>query len=65
MPYIKIEMFEGRDLLKKQELVAAVTDTVSRILEVPIEKITVSINEYKQENWAVGGILFSNNPVPK
>jgi Uncharacterized protein, 4-oxalocrotonate tautomerase homolog len=65
MPYIKIEMFEGRDLLKKQELVAAVTDTVSRILEVPIEKITVSINECKQENWAVGGILFSNNPVPK
>lgn len=59
MPYIDIQIFEGRDEEKKQRLVSAITKDVSEILEIDPEGITIAITEYKQENWASGGVLFS------
>jgi 4-oxalocrotonate tautomerase family enzyme len=46
-------------LNKKQELVSAITDIISRTYEWPVEKVIVIIHENPDENVARGGVLLS------
>ncbi|MGE5403805.1 MAG: tautomerase family protein [Candidatus Saccharibacteria bacterium] len=59
MPIVSVKMTRGRTEEKKQELVAAITQDVVRILNVSPEWVTVVIDEYDRENWASGGQLHS------
>ncbi|MGE5416181.1 MAG: tautomerase family protein [Acidobacteriota bacterium] len=59
MPVVSVKMTSGRTEEKKQELVAAITQDVVRILNVSPDWVTVVIDEYDRENWASGGQLHS------
>ncbi|WP_307976886.1 4-oxalocrotonate tautomerase, partial [uncultured Streptococcus sp.] len=45
MPFVKIDLFEGRTEEQKIELAREVTDVVSRIAKAPKENIHVFIND--------------------
>jgi 4-oxalocrotonate tautomerase len=60
MPIVTIQMFKGRSLEAKRELVERVTEAVAQAIDLKPETVTVLIEEHDKENWAVGGQLFSD-----
>lgn len=59
MPIIRVEMWEGRSLDKKRELVETLTADMARIAECDPASIYVVISDIKKENWGAGGELCS------
>jgi len=59
MPIIRIEMWEGRTLGQKRELVDVMTSEMSRITGCGKDSVYVVIDEVKKENWGAGGELCS------
>lgn len=60
MPLLRVEMFDGRTPEKKKKLVEALTETVCQVLELKPEDVSIILDEYKRENWAKGGLLYSD-----
>ena len=60
MPVIKVEMFEGRSIEQKRELVEVLSKETARITGCSVESIYVIIDEVKKENWGAGGKLCSD-----
>ena len=59
MPFIQITIAEGRDPEKKERLISEVTETVSTVLEAPIETIRVLITEVPTTHWGIAGKSIS------
>ncbi|MEC2290089.1 2-hydroxymuconate tautomerase [Bacillus licheniformis] len=60
MPYVTVQMLEGRTDEQKRNLVKKVTEAVSETTGVPAEKIAVIIEEMKKENYGVAGKRMSD-----
>lgn len=60
MPIFHIELFEGRSVEQKRELVAAITDATCRVLKVEPASVDIVIHDVKRENWATAGTLWSD-----
>lgn len=60
MPIIRVEMYEGRTVEQKRELVATLTRESSRIPGCTPADIHVVIDEHSKQNWAIAGILASD-----
>ena len=58
MPKITIDMFPGRTLDQKRELVERITDILSETINVRKESVHIIIHENPKENVALGGQLF-------
>jgi 4-oxalocrotonate tautomerase len=61
MPIIHVEFFPGRTLEQKRELVGALTEAMVRIAKVEPQDVWVVIEEVAKENFAVGGVLCSDD----
>jgi 4-oxalocrotonate tautomerase len=59
MPTYHIEMMEGRTLEQKKKLVEQITRVTAEVLLVKPESVDIIITDVKRENWATGGILWS------
>jgi len=59
MPFIAVHIARGRPLEKRRRLAAAITDAVTKILELEKHATQVLIHEHDRDNWAVGGELLS------
>ena len=59
MPTMHIELFEGRSPEKKRELVEALTKETCRVLECEPGAVDIILTDIKRENWATGGVLWS------
>ncbi len=55
MPFIQINILEGRTPEKKERLIREVTDLVSDVLEAPKESVRVMIQEIQPEHWGIAG----------
>ena len=44
---------------KKKELTERLTETLSDVLGTPSEATWVIVEEHDKENWAIGGVRFS------
>ena len=55
LPFIQINILEGRSAEKKERLIREVTDVVSDVLEAPEENIRIMINELESEHWGIAG----------
>ncbi|AOV06201.1 2-hydroxymuconate tautomerase [Sporosarcina ureilytica] len=55
MPFIQINMLEGRSADKKERLIREVTDVVAEVLEAPEESVRIMIQEMKAEHWGIAG----------
>lgn len=59
MPFVKIDLFEGRSQEQKNELAREVTEVVSRIAKAPKENIHVFINDMPE------GIYYPQGELKK
>ncbi len=59
MPTYHIEMMEGRSHEQKKKLVEEITRVTADVLQVKPESVDILITDVKRENWATGGILWS------
>lgn len=67
MPLIQVTMVEGRSVEKKHALIAELTDTAARVLEVPVDRVRVVIQEVTGDDWGIGGKPYSlvrGTPTP-
>ena len=55
MPVIKVEMFSGRTVEQKRNVVAAITEAVVRTLGVNPDQVRILINELGVEHFSVAG----------
>ena len=59
MPIIRVEMFDGRSIEQKKELVESLTKETARITGCGVDSVYVVIEDVKKENWGAGGQLCS------
>jgi len=60
MPVVRVEMFPGRSVDQKRELVAALTRETARIAKCDPASVVVLIDDVKKENWGLAGVLASD-----
>ena len=60
MPLVIVKMLEGRSVEQKRLLVRDITDLVVRHTGTTQDQVDVIIEDYSRENWAKGGVLFSD-----
>ena len=57
MPIVTVQMYDGRTLDQKRELVKGITEVVARVTGNDPQAVHVIIDEVKREHWANGGLL--------
>jgi 4-oxalocrotonate tautomerase len=62
MPIVHVELFAGRSLEQKRELVRGITEVVARTCGVAPDGIHVLINEMSRENWGRGSVVHIDRP---
>jgi 4-oxalocrotonate tautomerase len=55
MPVIKIDLWEGRTLEQKDDLIKSVTDAAVKSLKISPEQVIVILHEVSKDHWAVAG----------
>ena len=60
MVVLRVTLLEGRPLDKKRELVQRLTEMAARVLGEPEEEVRVILYEVRRDQWAVGGVLFTD-----
>ncbi|MER6214188.1 4-oxalocrotonate tautomerase family protein [Streptomyces sp. NPDC048387] len=65
MPIISVTTWDGQDDAQAQELMEELTRTVRRVTGVPLDKITVYVQEVPRNRWAEGGALGSDPKFPE
>lgn len=60
MPVIKVEMFSGRTVEQKRQLVKALTDSFVAVCGGKRQSIHVIIEDVEKTNWGIGGELSSD-----
>jgi 4-oxalocrotonate tautomerase len=60
MPIIRIEMWEGRTVEQKRELVEVLTKEMARISGCSPDSVYVVFHDIKKSNWGAGGALCSD-----
>jgi 4-oxalocrotonate tautomerase len=57
MPIVHVELFAGRSVEQKRELVRGITEVVARTCGVAPDGVHVLINEMSRENWGRGSVM--------
>ncbi len=58
MPVVTVEMWEGRTIEQKKQLVEGITSVMTK-LGIPSETVHIIIKDNPKHNWATGGKLAS------
>ena len=58
MPVVIVEMWEGRTIEQKKQLVEGITSSFAEI-NTPPEAVQVILRDVPKHNWAIGGKLAS------
>jgi len=59
MPVVIVEMWEGRTIEQKRQLVEGITSVMVN-MEIPRESIRIILKDNPKHNWAIGGKLASD-----
>lgn len=62
MPIVTVNIKEGRTVEQKRAMVAKMTDVICETMEVKPPQVRIIINEMKNENFAIAGILICDDP---
>lgn len=60
MPTLHVEFFEGRTVEQKRALAKELTEACVRVLGGSADSVDVIFQDVKRENWATGGVLWSD-----
>ena len=63
MPVVMVEMWEGRNIDEKKQLVKDLTDAFVK-LGVPAQAVNVILRESPKTCWAQGGELCADFEIP-
>ena len=55
MPIVQIQLLEGRRTEVKRIIIHEVTETLTRVADIPKEHIRVIIQEIPTEHWGING----------
>ncbi len=55
MPFIQVNILEGRTSEAKELFIREVTNLASEVLDAPKETVRVMINELQPEHWGIAG----------
>ncbi len=58
MPVVTVEMWEGRTIEQKKQLVEGITSAMTK-LGIPAQAVHIIIKDVPKYNWATGGKLAS------
>ena len=58
MPVVIVEMWEGRTIEQKKQLVEGITSSFAKIGTRP-ETVSIILNDIPKHNWGTGGKLAS------
>ena len=59
MPLVTVDMWEGRTVEQKKQLVEGITEVITEKLGIAPEHISIIIRDNPKHNWAIGGKLAS------
>lgn len=59
MPVVTITMARGRSYEQKRQLSEEIARSITTVLGVPVERVTILIHELDRENIALSGKLLS------
>ncbi len=59
-PFITLDLFRGRPASQHAALVERMSALVAEIVDVPIERTRLRINEVFPEGWGIGGVQASS-----
>ncbi|MBN9073568.1 MAG: tautomerase family protein [Rhizobiales bacterium] len=62
MPWIRIDLSEGRSTEQKQKTAKAITDAMVEHCNCTAESVSIVFNDASSDNWAFGGSLLSQKP---
>lgn len=65
MPTLRVELFEGRTSGQKAALAQELTAACVRVLGGTAEGVDVLFYDIARQNWATGGVLWSEPPAVK
>jgi 4-oxalocrotonate tautomerase len=60
MPLVIVKMLEGRSVEQKRLLARDITAAVVKNAGTTENQVDVIIEDYPRENWAKGGVLYSD-----
>ena len=58
MPVVTVEMWEGRTIEQKKQLVEGITSVMVN-MGIPAQAVHIIIRDVPKQNWATGGKLAS------
>jgi 4-oxalocrotonate tautomerase len=64
MPWIRIDLSEGRTVEQKQKTAEAVTRALVEHCGCTPETVSIVFNDVSDDNWAFGGKLLSQRGKP-
>lgn len=64
MPFVTIELVEGRTLEQKREMVRRVTDAVAGVCGLPGSRVHVFVRDLARDEYANDGTLLCDRPAP-
>ncbi len=59
MPVVTITLAKGRSYEQKKQLTDQIAAAVKNVLGVPIERVTILVQELEKENISIAGALLS------
>lgn len=60
MPFITIEMIEGRSPEQKRQLMEGVTKLFTETLQIPEDRVFIFFEDLKKDHYARGGKFVSD-----
>jgi len=57
MPFITIQMYEGRTAEQKAELAEKITDVVVEVAKTPRDHVWIRFEDAKKSDWSIAGQL--------
>lgn len=61
MPLIQVLNASPSSTAKKRQLLAELTATYARVMEIRPDTIRVTVQELPRENWSAGGITLADS----
>ena len=56
MPFITVQLIEGRSVEQKHALIKEISEAAIRVLDADPDNVRIVINEVTADDWGVGGV---------
>lgn len=62
MPFVQIDLLEGRTTAQLATLMREVTDAGSHSLDIPADRVRILVRDVPRAHWAVAGTSYAERP---